>query len=53
LVEGLEVGREGGAGFDGDDASGVLPDAVEEAAQELAALGGVGLCVPEGGEVAE
>jgi hypothetical protein len=30
-----------------------LPDVVEEAVDELASLGGVGLCVPEAGEVAE
>jgi hypothetical protein len=53
FVEGLEVGGEGWAGFDGDDVAVVLPDVVEEAGDEFAALGGVGLCVPERGEVAE
>jgi hypothetical protein len=53
LVNGLEVDGEGGAWGDGDDVPGVLPDVVEEAGEELAALGGVGLCAPEGGEVAE
>jgi hypothetical protein len=51
--EGLEVGREGGPGFDGDDRAVVLPDVVEEAVDELASLCGVGLCLPEAGEVAE
>jgi hypothetical protein len=53
LVDGLEVDGEGGAGRYGDDAPGVLPDVVEEACEELASLGGVGLCMPEGGEVAK
>lgn len=52
-VEGLEVGRKGGLGFDGDDRAVVLPDMVEEAVDELAPLGRVGLCLPEAGEVAE
>lgn len=53
MVEGLEVGGEGWSGFDGDDVAVVLPDVVEEGVQEFAALGWVGLGVPEGGEVAE
>ena len=53
LVYRLEVGGERWAGFDGDDAAVVLPDVVEQAREELAPLGWVGLGVPEAGEVAE
>lgn len=53
MVERLEVRGEGWAGLDGDDPASVLPDVVEEAGEELASLGGVGLCAPEAGEVAE
>ncbi|HEY7953462.1 MAG TPA: hypothetical protein VID70_10805 [Solirubrobacteraceae bacterium] len=53
FVECGEVIGEGGAGFDGDDRAVVLPDVLEEACDELASLGGVGLGVPEALEVAE
>lgn len=49
----LKYAAKAGRGFDGDDDAAVLPDVVEEAGDELASLGGIGLCVPEGGEVAE
>ena len=49
----LEVGCEGGAGFDGDDLPVVLPDALEEAREQAVALGGGGLGVPELGEAGE
>jgi hypothetical protein len=53
LVDGFEVAGECWAGFDGDDGAVVLPDVVEEAGEQLAALGWVGLGVPEPAEVAE
>jgi hypothetical protein len=49
LVDGLEVAGECGAWFDGDDRAVVIQDVVEQAGEELAALGRVGLV---GGEVA-
>jgi hypothetical protein len=47
LVERLEAGGECWAGFDGGDHAVVLPDVVEEAAEELAPLGWVGLGLTE------
>ncbi|HTA32813.1 MAG TPA: hypothetical protein VK721_05255 [Solirubrobacteraceae bacterium] len=53
LVDRLEVAGECWAWFDGHDRVVVLPDVVEEDREELAALGWVGLGVPEAGEVVE
>lgn len=53
VIHCVEVCSEGGAGLDGDDLAAVPPDVVEDAVDELAALGWVGLRVPEGGEVTE
>ncbi|WP_040599998.1 hypothetical protein [Patulibacter medicamentivorans] len=38
---------------DSDDRAVVLPDAIEERGQQLAPLGGIGLDLPEAGEVVE
>jgi hypothetical protein len=43
LVDCLEVAGECWAWFDGDDRAVVLPDVVEQAGEELAALGWIGL----------
>jgi hypothetical protein len=51
LVDCLEVAGECWAWFDGDDRAIVLPDVVEQAGQEPASLGWVGLGVPEASEV--
>ena len=48
---GSEIREECGVWADGDDGAVVLPDAVEERGEELAALVGVGLEFPEAGEV--
>jgi hypothetical protein len=48
---GREVRDERGVGADGDDRPGVLPDAVEEGGEELAALVGIVLELPEAAEV--
>jgi len=45
----LEVGPKGGVGLDGDDGAVVLPDVGEEAVDELAPLGWVGLCLSDEG----
>jgi hypothetical protein len=48
-----EVTHEGLARPDRDDGAAVLPDAVEQVRDELAAFEGRGLLVPEAGEVLE
>jgi hypothetical protein len=49
----LEVAGERLAWCHGDDLAAVLPDAVEELAEQLVALGGLLLDLPEAGEVVE
>ncbi|HEX7290955.1 MAG TPA: hypothetical protein VF250_07495 [Conexibacter sp.] len=49
----MKVPDEGGARLDGDDGAAVLPDAVEQLAEQLATLGGVVLDLPEAAEVVE
>jgi hypothetical protein len=50
---GREVLRERRAGLDGDDRAALLPDALEQLRDQLAALGGRGLDLPEACEVGE
>jgi hypothetical protein len=52
-VDYLEVAGVCWAGFASDDQAVVLPDVVEQAAEELSPLGRVGPGEPEAGEVAE
>ncbi|HEY3829967.1 MAG TPA: hypothetical protein VGL57_12280 [Solirubrobacteraceae bacterium] len=53
LGGGDEVARECGVGLDGDDAPVLCPDLGEQREDELAALGGLGLGLPEAREVFE
>jgi hypothetical protein len=49
----LEVGQEGVVGLHGDDLPVLCPYLPEQGEEELAPLGGLGLQVPEAGEVGE
>jgi len=53
LLCGLEVGQEVVVWLYGDDLPFPRPDLLEQREQELAPLGGLGLKVPEAGELVE
>jgi hypothetical protein len=53
LLCGLEVGQEVVVWLHGDDLPVLRPDLLEQREQELATLGGLGLQVPEAGELFE